>query len=319
MKNIINLLLGIFIACLSFVNAVSANSLSWTWSLGMSAKDSNVGAAKDSLLLLSDKDFWINIILWIVSLVVTIMLARWARYKIIHLIEDKMWADQSWDVSWVILRTVTLFIYFFWISVTLTLWGLDLTFLIWGIWIWLWFTMQTFLSNFISWIIMIFGWEYKSGTLVKIQWKLWYIQKISSLFTSIRQFNWVIVYVPNVKFLQEEVECYNVNSSRRIEITLGLDYDADLTKAKKIIDKIIESFPRVLRAPEPYTMIDSLTEDGITVRLFVWMSVDENEFHLRSDLTETINHAFIQAWIQRRQNHIVVERFEKPSKFEEEA
>jgi len=306
------------IALLLFVVAPSSAfaSIPWVtgswWSLTKwNVWQSNVWAAKDNLSLLTNIDFWWNIGLWIISLVLTVIIAKAAKIKLINMIEDKMWADQSWDISWVILRTVTLFIYFFWISLSLTLWWLDLTFLIWGIWIGLGFTMQTFLSNFIAWIIMIFWGEYKSGTLVEIQWKMWYIQRISSLFTSVRQFDWVIVFVPNVKFLQEEVQCFNINNSRRLELDVWIDYDADLTKTKKVINKVIAAFPNILKAPEPYIMVDRLSDDGVELKVMVWMSVDDDILKLQSNLTEAINMAFTQADIKRKQSHIIVQNYDE--------
>lgn len=292
----------IFLLALVILPTSAFAAIAWD----ASADSSNRDAAKDSLTILSNKDFWFNLMLWFVALIVTIIAAKFAKTKITTMMEEKLWEWESWDVAWVIMRTVNLFIYFFWISVSLTLWWLDLSFLIWGIWIWLWFTMQTFLSNFIWWIIMIFWWEYKTWTVVEISNKMWSIVKISSLFTSIKQFNWVIVYVPNVKFLQEEVQCFNVNPSRRLEIEVWVDNSEDIIKAKKIINKVIESFPNILKAPQPFIMIDELWDYGISIRVFVWFSTWEDIFVLKSNLTETINMAFAQAGVKRRDRKSVV-------------
>jgi small-conductance mechanosensitive channel len=38
------------------------------------------------------------------------------------------------------------------------------------------------------------------------------------LFTVVEQYDGVIFYVPNVKFLQDVVKCYTANTKRRVEV-----------------------------------------------------------------------------------------------------
>jgi small conductance mechanosensitive channel len=65
------------------------------------------------------------------------------------------------------------------------------------------------------------------------------IRRINALFTEVEQFDGVIFYIPNVKFLENEVENFNTNSKRRVEIEIGVDYSTDIIKAKKVIMQVL--------------------------------------------------------------------------------
>lgn len=260
----------------------------------------NRAQAQQDLEGLMDKEFLINIILWIVTLVATVIVAKFARAKLVTLFEETLGTDESSDVAWVVIRMVNIVIWVIWFSLMLTFWWLDLSLLLWWVWIWLWFTMQIFLSNFIAWIIIIFGWEYKTGHIIQIDNREGTIKKIATLFTVVEQYDGVIFYVPNVKFLQDVVKCYTANTKRRVEVEVWLDYAEDITKAKELINKVIESFPYILIAPAPFTIVNDLWENGVWMKIYFWISIDSNYFEIKSNVTETINLAFKQAWVKRK-------------------
>ncbi|MDF1682912.1 MAG: mechanosensitive ion channel [Patescibacteria group bacterium] len=114
-----------------------------------------------------------------------------------------------------------------------------------------------------------------------------------SLFTAIKQFDGIIYYVPNVKFLEENVSNYNANDKRRVAVEVGVDYDTDIVKAKKIMMQVVEQFPNVLRAPEPIIVVDKLDSSSINLKILFWIdAINGNYFMTKSNVTETINLAF---------------------------
>ncbi len=62
--------------------------------------------------------------------------------------------------------------------------------------------------------------------------------------------------------------------------------------------QVIEQFPTVLKAPEPVVVLDKLDNSSINLILRFWINSSSGEYFVtRSNVTETINLAFRQAWI----------------------
>lgn len=231
----------------------------------------------------------LKIVFTILIIVITFFVAKLVRNKLLVFLEKKYTGDS--EIISVITRTVNIAIYITGFSAALGMLGLDLSIFMWGIWFGIWFTLKTFLVNFIAGIIMVSQGTYHAGDLVRINGQMWEVRKISALFTSIEQFNWVIFTVPNINFLENNVENFHTNDKRRIEIEVMINFKEDVTNAKKVILTMLSRFPGILQAPEPDVLIERLGWDQSGVLLVVrsWIWSEDNYVHLKSHITETIN------------------------------
>ncbi len=231
----------------------------------------------------------LKIVFTILTIVITFAVAKIIRSKLLGYLEKRY----TWDseIISVITRTVNIAIYITGFSAALGILGLDLGIFMWGIWFGIWFTLKTFLVNFIAGIIMVSQRTYHAGDLVRINNQMWNITKISALFTSIEQFNWVVFTVPNINFLENNVENFNTNDKRRIEIDVMINFKEDVTNAKKVILTMLSRFPGILQAPEPDVLVERLGGDQSGVLLIVraWIGADDDYVHLKSHITETVN------------------------------
>ena len=139
---------------------------------------------------------------------------------------------------------------------------------------------------------MVTQWSYHNWDLIRIWDKIWNITKINSLFTEVEQFDGVIFFIPNVKFLENEVENFNQNDKRRVEINIWVDYDTDIVKAKKIMLKIVNNFPLILKSPDPSIFVTNFSDSSIDLSLRFWINSSWEYFQIKSNVTETINLAF---------------------------
>ena len=120
------------------------------------------------------------------------------------------------------------------------------------------------------------------------------IVRINSLYTTAEKLEGVIFHIPNIRFLEDNVENYHNNDKRRVDIDFLVAYDTDIKKAKAYIDKVIENFPNILKAPQYDVIVDRLDQSGLRLVVRFWMSSRDNYFQLKSNVTETINLAFKQ-------------------------
>lgn len=269
---------------------------------------SNREDAKNDLVSTFNTDFFINILLALASVWLTVFVAKFVRLKLTWLLENSLWAD-SWgssgsDIAEFILRTVNIIIWTIWFSITLTLLGFDLGFLMWWIGLWIGFTLRAFLWNFISWLIIILWWEYKTWDMIEYNGRAGVIKKIYSLFTKVEQFNKVVYYIPNSKFMEDVITILSSNPHRRMDIDFTVEPWSDLVKLKTLVWKIADSYPWVLDSIKSSVSVEKLTESWIEIKAMFWVKTEDNYLVNKSNLTETINLALSKTDIKLVKNNM---------------
>jgi len=239
----------------------------------------------------------INILFALIAIVMTFFISKIVDAKIVKFAEKNWDSENREELVWVLTRTANISILAIWFSITLWILWVDMAIFLWGLWFGIWFTLKIFLSNFIAWVIMVTQWSYHNWDLIEIEWKIWKILKINALFTEVEEFDWVIFFVPNVKFLENNVKNFHRNDKRRVDIKVWVDYDTDIVKAKKIMLQVIDNFPGILKAPNPSIFITEFDDSSINLSLRFWISSRWEYFSIKSNVTETINMAFKQYWI----------------------
>lgn len=261
-----------------------------------------VDATKENTNIVSNlfsADFFINIIFAVIVFIGCIVLSKVISTRLSSVIERRSWDNgaSASEVAWMISRTLSITFLFIGFSLALSILWVDLWIFMWGIWFGLWFTLKTFLTNFVWGIMMITQGQYHYGDLVEVQWKVWTIVKVHSLFTEIKQFDGVIFYIPNVIFMEEAVSNFRTNSMRRVEIDVWVDYDTDIMRAKKVMLQVLNNFPNILTSPAANVFVDSFWDNAIKLSLRFWISSDDAFLEMKSNVTETVNLAFKQAGI----------------------
>lgn len=264
------------------------------------AADSRDSSKSSSIL----SNFWSeiikNVFLAVFVIVLAFVLAKFFSSKVTKYMDNKYTWWETWklEMIWVASKVINWTILFTWFLIALSVLWLDISIFLWWLWFGIWFTLKIFLTNFISWILMVTQWTYHNWDLIEIWNVTWNIQRIYSLYTSVKKYDWIIVYIPNVKFLQENVSNYHTNERRRINIEIWIDYSSDVVKAKNIMRQVVDQFTNVLKEPEPIITVDKLDNWSINLVLRFWI-LSKNWKYLRtkSNVTETINLAFKQSWI----------------------
>jgi len=242
----------------------------------------------------------LNLIFAAVVIILTFFISKVVSAKLTSYLESSAdWeGGNKEELIGVLTRTANITILTLGFTITLWILWVDMAIFMWWLWFWIGFTLKIFLSNFVAWIIMVTQWTYNNGDIIDIGWKVGKIRKINALFTEVEQFDGVVFYIPNIKFLEENVSNFHTNDKRRVEIEVWVDYDSDITKAKQIMLQVVDKFPNVLKAPEPDIFITELADSSINLSLRFWIdSKTWGFFETKSNVTETINLAFKQAGI----------------------
>lgn len=89
--------------------------------------------------------------------------------------------------------------------------------------------------------------------------------------TKLVDFNGVPFVLPNAKVRQAKISNFTRAKHRRCELTIGVAYHEDATKAANVLREALANHPQVLKDPEPTVAVERLADSSIEllVRFFV--------------------------------------------------
>jgi small conductance mechanosensitive channel len=113
---------------------------------------------------------------------------------------------------------------------------------------------------------------FKVGNTIKTGDLLGKVEATTMLNTRIRTFDGKTVFVPNSKILNDYVINYHFTPTRRFDLDVGIGYDQDLLKAKRILEIIMTEDPRVLKSPRPVAYVVNLTDNCVELSGRGWVN-----------------------------------------------
>jgi small conductance mechanosensitive channel len=89
---------------------------------------------------------------------------------------------------------------------------------------------------------------------------------------------------------------YTYAKQRREDIIIGISYEDDLQRAKKIISDLIDSHDKVIPDPEPTVGVSNLGEYSVDIQVRFWVATDDY-LDMKYWFLENIKEKFTQAGI----------------------
>jgi len=137
------------------------------------------------------------------------------------------------------------------------------------------FASQSVVSNLVSGIFLLWEKPVKIGDQISIDGVMGFVEDVNVLSTIIRTYDGLYVRIPNEKLFTSNITNYVAHIARRFEYVIGIRYSDDAEKAIKIIKKLIEEHPFVLKNPEPQVFVDNLGESSVNIIVRVWAPTTE--------------------------------------------
>jgi len=157
--------------------------------------------------------------------------------------------------------------------------------------------LQGTLSNVAAGIMMLWQRPHRVGEYIDGQGVAGTVTEVGLIGTKLQQADGVFVYVPNSQLWDAAITNYSRESTRRLDIRVGIAYDADISKARKEMLKIAKD-DRVLSEPaEPVVHVESLADSAVIVRLRCWTSTADY-WACNWEFTEQVKLAFDKAGIE---------------------
>jgi small conductance mechanosensitive channel len=135
------------------------------------------------------------------------------------------------------------------------------------------FAMQGVLTNLIAGITIIMTKPFRVGEYIGIIGVEGTVDAITLFQTTLTHPDRSHVVVPNRKIVGEIL--HNYGKIRQLNVTVGVSYDSDVTKALSLVQDVLNTNARVLRDIPPVIAVATLADSSVNIAIKPWVAVTD--------------------------------------------
>ena len=157
--------------------------------------------------------------------------------------------------------------------------------------------LQGALANFAGGaLIMIFK-PFKVGDLIEAQGELGVVKEIQIFVTKIISPGNKLVIIPNGILSNGNIKNYTEEGKLRVDLTIGVSYDADIKQTKEVLMQVLTSNEKVLKDPAPSVNVSELADSSVNFAVRPW-ATPENYWDVYFEVTEAVKLALDKEGIE---------------------
>lgn len=165
--------------------------------------------------------------------------------------------------------------------------------------------LQGSLGNFAGGVLIMIFKPFKIGDLIEAQGEMGVVKEIEIFTTKLTGLSNKEIIIPNGSLSNGNIVNYTTEGTRRVDLVIGVSYDADIKKTKEILMDVVTSHPKVLQDPAPLVAVLALADSSVNFAVRPWCN-SEDYWTVYFDITEKAKLALDEAGIEIPYPHRVV-------------
>jgi small conductance mechanosensitive channel len=167
------------------------------------------------------------------------------------------------------------------------------------------FAAKDTLSNLIAGVLLIIDRPFEVGDRIEV-WSApvgsatWGdVIDIGLRATKIKTTDNIVIIIPNNEIMKRDIVNYTIISTNiRVRINVGVAYDTDIEKAKKLVLDVANAVDWISKSPASKVVVRSFGESSVDLQLRVWINDARKRMDTISYVTDKIKTAFDQHGIE---------------------
>jgi small conductance mechanosensitive channel len=133
--------------------------------------------------------------------------------------------------------------------------------------------LQGSLGNFAGGVLIMIFKPFKIGDLIEAQGELGVVKEIEIFTTKLVSPTNKEIIVPNGSLSNGNITNYTTEGKLRVDLTIGVSYDADIKQTKDLLLKVLTDNPKVLQDPAPSVNVSELADSSVNFAVRPYASV----------------------------------------------
>ena len=101
------------------------------------------------------------------------------------------------------------------------------------------------------------------------------VREIRFMYTTLVTNDNKLIVVPNQTITTSTLVNYTARDKIRLDLTYTVSYDDDIEKVKKVLAKVVENEPLLLKEPEYTVGVYNHGSSGVDIACFVWCKSED--------------------------------------------
>lgn len=152
-------------------------------------------------------------------------------------------------------------------------------------------SLQGSLQNFAAGVMLLVFKPFKSGDFVEAAGAAGVVKSISIFTTVMTTGDNKEVIIPNGAIYSGNITNYSAKETRRVDMVVGIGYDADLKRAKEILHEIADADERILKEPGITIAVAELADSSVNFVVRPWAKTSDF-WGVKFDFTEQVKLRF---------------------------
>ncbi len=154
--------------------------------------------------------------------------------------------------------------------------------------------LQGSLSNFAAGVLMVIFRPCRVGDYVEAAGVAGIVDEITIFSTKLRTPDNKVIIAPNSAMMDGTIVNYSALGQRRVDLVIGVSYDADIAQTKAILTKIVENNQYVLKDPAYTIALGELADSSVNFVVRPWVNTPDY-WNAYFELLEQIKYALDEA------------------------
>ena len=136
-------------------------------------------------------------------------------------------------------------------------------------------SVQNTLSNVAGAITLLSAKPIRAGDYVQIGDKSGIVQTIGAMYTSLRTYDYQLIYIPNSQVTASAIINSTAPKQRRVELTVSDSYQDSVESVCRVLVQAAEAYPKHLSEPAPAAHVISYGDSAISYTLRFWVQTED--------------------------------------------
>jgi small conductance mechanosensitive channel len=139
------------------------------------------------------------------------------------------------------------------------------------------FATKDILNNLLSGVLILWQQPFRIGDYLFVGNNQGKVEYIGVRATQLRKDDGELVLIPNGDMYSSAITIRGAGAERRMLLKISIGYEADIGRAKEIINDVLAKAEGVVEEPKSSAVVTDLTGDGVNISVYFWINTDKNK------------------------------------------